>query len=88
MCKPFKEDTNKLDKLCIYITSYFKLYHIKDKYNSFIIDEKNSITSCYRKAIQLSSEELDEMKKNARYTAENKLDMHCFEKELNDIFID
>ena len=71
--------TNKTSDLGMYI---------KDKYNSFIIDEKNSITSCYRKAIQLSSEELDEMKKNARYTAENKLDMHCFEKELNDIFID
>lgn len=71
--------TNKTSDLGMYI---------EDRYNGFIIDDKNSITSCYRKAIQLSSEELEKMKKNARYTAENKLDMHCFERELNDIFLD
>lgn len=67
------------------LTSDLGMY-IKDGKNGLVIEEKEDIVECYRKAINMSKEKIYEMKLNARAVAEKDLDSQNYIKELNLLF--
>lgn len=66
-------------------TSDIGLY-INDGINGLVIDGDNSISTCIRKASQLSKEELQQMKNEAIITAKTKLCATAFMPQMQSLF--
>ena len=67
------------------LTSDLSLY-IKDGENGLVIDNREKISDCYRRAINMPKENLNRMKISARKTAEFYLDANCYANEIKEIF--
>lgn len=59
--------------------------YINDSQTGYVIDSNNSIKRCFEKAIEVSSEKLNEMKILSRLIAEQGLDYRNYIDALNDL---
>ena len=62
-------------------------YYIYDGVNGFVINDKTSITDCYRKAISSKKETIHKMKQNSIDVAKSKLMVDIYAEDLERLFI-